>query len=185
MSTKQAKSHRRFLLLIVIAGFAFGVFLPLTSCNYTGTELAFETIEQKYGAGSAYDAVEPGLLVISGMEDIANLRAGSDEVIYRLQELDYENIFALIVYQGQRGSGGYDVQIERVTRDGTTINIYVQFHKPKPDEARIDLITSPYHLVQVQKSGAWDQEFLFQVIVDDTIVASLNSYISSEVNYVP
>jgi hypothetical protein len=177
MSHEQAKSHRRFLLLIVIAGFTLGVLLLLTSCKYTGTELAFETIEQKSGAGSAYSAVEPGLWVISGKEDIANLQAGSDEAIYRLQEIDYEDFFALIVYQGQRGSGGYDVQIERVTRDGKTINIYAQFHKPKPDEARIDLFTSPYHLVQVEKTGEWDQEFLFQVIVDGMVVVSIDHFI--------
>jgi hypothetical protein len=60
---------------------------------------------------------------------------------------------------------------------GKTVNIYAQFDEPKPEEERTLIVTSPYHLIKIQKSGKWDQEFLFQVIVGDTIVAALNHFI--------
>ena len=141
------------------------------------TALIFETIEQENGAGSKYNTVEPGIMVISSKEDITSLPSGSDEAIHKLQELDYENFFALIVFQGRKDSGGYDVQIERVAPVETTINVYAQFNEPKPNEVITLVATSPFHLVKIQKTGEWGQEFLFQVIVGDTIVATLNHFI--------
>jgi hypothetical protein len=189
MSREQAKHDSRFLLSIIVAHLAFSMFLLLTACGrgeieptptptlqaLNETALAFETIEQKDGAGSA--VVDPGIIIISSKEDVADLPAGSDEAIGKLQKLDYEQSFALIVFQGEQGTGGFVVTIERITRVGTTINVYVQFHIPKPEEEKTLVVTSPYHLVQVQKSGEWDQEFLFQVIVDGTVVASINHFI--------
>jgi hypothetical protein len=185
MSSKQAKSHRRFPSLIIIAGIALSVILLLTACDRGGfeqnsnrqasneTSLTFETIEQKDWPSEIYPADKPGLMVIASQEDISKLQAGSDETIRKLQELDYVNSFALIVFQGLQETGGYDVQIESVTLDGTTINVFAQFQAPTPEEEKVDLISSPYHLVKIQKSGLWDQEFLFQLIVEDTVVATL------------
>src|SRR4030065_1908864 len=148
MSHEQAKSHRRFLLLTFIPGFALGVFLLLTACGrgeieptptptrqaLNETALTFETIEQKYwaGTGQGYEAVEPGLIIISGESDIAKLDEWvTNEAKSKLQQLDYKHSFALVVFQGERGSSGYGVQIEHLTRSGTTINIYARFHKPQ------------------------------------------------------
>jgi hypothetical protein len=185
MSTKQAKSHRRFLLHIVIAGIALSVVLLLTSCDRGGIEqtsnrqafhetaLTFETIELKDWPSEIYRSDKPGIMVIASQEDISKLHAGSDETIRKLQELDYVNSFALIVFQGLQETSGYDVQIDRVTLAGTTIHVYAQFQAPTPEEEKVDLISSPYHLMGIQKSGLWDQEFLFQLIVEDTVVATL------------
>jgi hypothetical protein len=187
MSIKRANKFHHFQPITLIAGFALGVSLLLTARGrgeieptstlqaLNETALNFETIEQKDGAGSA--VVDPGIIIISNKEDVADLPAGSDEAIGILQELDYKQSFALIVFQGEQGTGGFVVTIERITRVGTTIHVYVQFHIPKPEEEKTLVVTSPYHLVKIQKSGEWDQEFLFQLIVDDTIVASLNHFI--------
>jgi hypothetical protein len=192
MSHEQAKHDPHFLLSIIIAYIAFSVFLLLTACGrgeieptptptiqaLNETPLTFETLEQKdwAGTGQGYEAVEPGLMIISGETDIDKLdELVTNEAKSKLRNLDYENSFALIVFLGERGRGGYDIQIERLARSGKTINIYVQFHEPEPDKGYVDMMTSPYHLVQVQKSGAWDQEFLFQLIVDNTIVASFQT----------
>jgi hypothetical protein len=194
MSHKRAIKHTHVLSVISTIGALHFILLLLTSCrsietestptptrqSLNETELSFETIEQKdwAGTGQGYEAVEPGLIIISGEPDIASLDEWvTGEAIMRLQELDYENSFALIVFLGERGRGGYDIQIERLARSGKTINIYVQFHEPEPDKGYVDMMTSPYHLVQVQKGGAWDQDFLFQMIVDGTVVASLNHFI--------
>ena len=171
----------------VVISIAFGAVLMLTSCKPQGTDLTFatetdltfETIEQPELGGS-YEARQPGLMVISSFQDLANLDGlvtVTDEAMSRLLELEYDAYFALVVFQGWKPTTHYSVQIDRVTRMGNTINVYAQFHEPKPDELRGDLVTSPYQLVQVQKIGEWGQEFSFQVIVNETTVASLSHFI--------
>lgn len=194
MSLERANKFHLTQPIALIAGFAFSVILLLTACGRAEIEptptptrqtlneitLVFETIEQNdiSGTGQYYEDIGPGLMVISSEPDITSLgQLVTDESTTRLQELDYEHSFALIVFQGWKGSGGYEVQIERVTRAGNTINFYAQFHEPGSDDPVTTEITSPYHLIRIQKNGVWDQDFLFQVVVDSTIVASSNHFI--------
>ena len=180
MSNKMSKKYNRFLWATIVIGIAFSTALLITSCKPKEIDLTFETIEQKEwaGTGQSYEAREPGSIVISSLQDIANLdKLVTDEAMTQLQELDYDNYFVLVVFQGRKPTTGYRVQIDHITRTGKIINVYTQFLEPKPDEAKADAITSPYHLVQVQKIGEWGQEISFQVIVNETIVTSLSYFI--------
>jgi hypothetical protein len=194
MSLERAQKYHHTQSISCIASTTFIVFLLLTACGrgeieptptptrqaLNETALTFETIEQNdfAGTGKYYEDIEPGLMIISGNPDIASLDKWiTVEAIIKLKELDYENSFALIVFQGWKDSGGYNVQIERIVQAGKTVNIYAQFDEPKPEEERTLIVTSPYHLIKIQKSGEWDQEFLFQVIVGDTTVVSMNYFV--------
>jgi hypothetical protein len=185
MTNKMLKKYGYLPWAAIVISIAFGAALMMTSCKPQGTnltfatetDLTFETIEQRELGGS-YEARQPGLIVISSFQDLANLDGlVTDEAMAKLQELDYAAYFALVVFQGWKPTTEYSVQIDRVARTGKTINVYAQFHEPRPDELKGDLVTSPYHLVQVQKIGEWDQEFSFQVIVNETTVASLSHFI--------
>jgi len=179
MSNILAKNHGHLLWAIIVTGLV-GTALMITSCKPQERDLPFETIEQKEwaGTGQSYEAREPGLMIISRLQDITSLdKLVTDGAMTKLKELDYDNCFVLVVFQGWKPTTGYRVQIDRTTRTGKMINIYTQFLEPKPEEAKADAITSPYHLVQVQKTGEWGQEISFQVIVNETIVSSLAYFI--------
>ena len=134
MSLERANEFHHFQPITLIAGIAFSVSLLLTSCGSIEIEptptptsqalneinLDFNTIEQINFAGTGYyyELTDPGLLIISDEPDIASLdEMVTDEAKSKLQELNYDNSFALIVFQGWKDSGGYHVQIERITRD--------------------------------------------------------------------
>lgn len=153
----------------------------LAACQPLKTDLPFETIEQKIwaGTGEAYRHSQPGLMVIARPEETSKLdNLITQQAHSHLQTLDYSAYFALVVFQGLKGSGGYTVEIERVTRQGNRVTISVQFQEPQPSSAVISAVTSPYHLVRVSKSGTWDELIEFTVVASGRQVLSVLHRIS-------
>lgn len=179
------KTHipNQYLLfrILFLTSMIFGMAFGLSTCNTKPeeTDLPFETIEQKEwaGTGKSYEAREPGLMVISQSEETDNLGIITDEAVQKLQVLDYGDYFAFVAFQGWKPNGGYSIQVNRVSRIGNSVNIYAQFHEPRPDEEKTDEITSPYHLMIVQKTGNWGQEVTFNLLDGETVVVSLSHFI--------
>jgi hypothetical protein len=160
------------LLLVLLLG--------SSACRPREINLSFETIEQRdwAGTGQAYEAREPGLMVITQAEDMAALDDWiTEDAKSQLEALDYDTHFALIVLQGWKPTNGYAVEVKRIACRENAVNVYAEFREPQPDEAKADVVTSPYHLIQIQKDGEWGQDTTFNVVVDDTVVASLSRYV--------
>ncbi len=178
MSKNRVEKRRWLLGIFVLTGVILGMASGLGACKPKPTEvtLPFETIEQKEWAGTdkPYESREPTLIIVSRLEEVDNLNGLiSDEAMIKLQALDYDEYFALVAFQGWKPSTGYSIQVNRISRLGNTVNIYTQLHEPTPDEAKADEVTSPYHLVQVQKSGSWGQVITFNLIGGETSIVSL------------
>jgi hypothetical protein len=158
----------------------FCILLSLTTaCDIQSKkmDLIFQTIEKKdeTGTGTRYEVREPGLMVVSQPEEVDSLDGLiTEDARQALLGLDYNRYFALAVFQGWKPTGGYSILVSRVSRFGDVVHTYVQFQEPKPDEEKTDEITSPYHLIIVHKDSSWGQEFLFNLIVNDTVVTSLS-----------
>lgn len=172
MATRRKTNWLLLLMLIPLLG--------LSACQSKEAKLPFETLDQgDWGnAGHAYEAQEPTLTVITQSTEVTEL----DDWITlhaqtQLQMLDYNTDFAIVVFQGWKPTSGYSVQVDRVTRRGDTVTVYAQFRRPKPEKEKADIARSPYHLVQVQKVGTWDQEITFNLVVDEVVVASLSRYV--------
>ena len=119
--------------------FAFIAMLTLAvyACNSEPkkVDLTFESIEQIDWAGpKSYKAIDPGLKVISRIEELESLDGLITEKARKaLLGLDYNDNFALIVFQGWKPSTGYSIQVDRITRVGDDVNIYLRFNEPEPD----------------------------------------------------
>ncbi len=149
--------------------------LGLSACKSQETNLPFEILEQEERnlTGQIYEAREPGLIVVAQPDEVAELDDWVTETSKeQLQVMDYDAYFALVVFQGMKPTDGYGVRIERVVREGNEVTIYAQFQEPHPDQRKNDIVTSPYSLIQVQKTDTWDQNIKFNVIVDDSVVIS-------------
>ncbi len=139
--------------------------------------LSFETIEQDIycpESGVLNESHEPGLIIVSQAEErdrLVNLiNSGS---MWQLRRLDYGQYFALAAFQGRKGSIGYEIQIDQISREGNTVNVYARLNEPEPNTNVGATVTSPYHVVKVQKTGEWDQEITFNLFSGNTLVASL------------
>lgn len=96
-------------------------------------ELPFKTIERnEYGVRAFYDSQEPQVAVVSQPTDIEALRKTvSVEVQAKLQELDFENEYATVVFQGVTGavfSPMSGVEVQRLVRQGRLISINAIFY---------------------------------------------------------
>lgn len=156
---------------------AFSTVLGLSSCNPKPEEIAlpFETIEQKEWAGTEkpYESREPNLMIVSRLEEVDNLSGLiTDEAKTQLQTVDYSNYFALLVLQGWKPNTGYKVTITHIARIENDVNIYAEFIEPEPDTAVSPAVTSPYHLVKVQKVGNWGQKVTFNLVSSNKPVIS-------------
>lgn len=154
--------------------------LGLGACQPKEVDLPFETVERRdaSGTGQIYQDKQPGLIVIATPEEAASLGAlVTSEAQAQLQNLNYNTYFAIAIFQGRKPTTQYSVQIERITRKGNIVTIHALFKEPQPGEAKGDEVTSPYHLVQVQKVGTWEQTITFNLVVGDAIVTSLLHYI--------
>jgi len=168
------KFLRACLLILVLS-------LLLTACRPEGMDLPFTTVEQEEmssGSGEVYEAKEPGIIVITKPEDISALDSwvNSDSLGF-LGELDYNQAFALAVFQGWKPSGGYAVEITRISRYRNTVNIFARFTEPDPEKEKPAVETSPYHLVAIKKNGEWNANILFQIMSDKTEIASINKFV--------
>lgn len=163
------KTISMLCLLFALAG--------LNACQPQETDLSFETIEQRDASGTRqiYQDKQPGLIVITTLEEVANLDAlVTPETQARLQSLNYDADFVLAVFQGWKPTDGYDIQVERITHLRDKVTVFVRLQEPPPDRKKNDIVTSPYHLVQVQKVGTWDGDATFNVVVNGTVIASVS-----------
>ena len=90
MSNILAKNHGHLLWAIIVTGLV-GTALMITSCKPQERDLPFETIEQKEwaGTGQSYEAREPGLMIISRLQDITSLdKLVTDGAMTKLKELE-------------------------------------------------------------------------------------------------
>jgi hypothetical protein len=152
----------------------------LTACKPQQSDIPFDTIDRSDWSDSdtAYEPQEPTLIIIAQRDEAASLSNWiTEEAKTALQAMDYSSYFALALFQGQKPSSGYSVQIDRIARRNDTVTVYAQFQEPSPAEEKSPEMTSPYQLVRVQKVGTWNQVITFNLVVDETIVVSLPFYV--------
>jgi hypothetical protein len=179
MPKKFVENQNRLLGIFVLAGVILGMAFGLGTCNTKPeeTDLPFETIGQKewVGTGKPYESREPNLIIISRLEEVDHLNGWiTDEAKNKLLAVDYSGYFALLVLRGQEPTTGYKININHIARIENIVNIYAEFLEPEPDKATAQVITSPYHLVKVQKTGSWGQDITFNLFAGERLVISLS-----------
>ncbi|MBN2003154.1 MAG: protease complex subunit PrcB family protein [Anaerolineae bacterium] len=169
-----SNGYLRLILVFMIAMF------ELSACTPKEINLSFETIEKKSGLSTSggYDSGEPFLVVIAQLDEVSDLDGWiTEDARLQLQTLDYGTYFVVGVFQGRKGTDGYEIGIERVVRQRDEITFFVQTHEPRPDEKKNDTVTSPYHLVRVEKMEVVDSDLTFSAIVDGNVIATTSHYI--------
>jgi len=139
--------------------------------------LPFETIERADipGTGEEYEGEEPKLAIIADATELDTLgNTVSLDAQAQLQDLDFDQYFAIVVFEGQHSdmpplrSG---VEVQRISRKGSTITIYAHSYEPVEGYEQVIIKTSPYHLVKMRKGENMQGEFQFVLGVDGTVVS--------------
>lgn len=123
----------------------------LDACVQTGSELKFESIEQSSGVMKLYSGVMPQIFVISDVYEADSLISYfSPQAQNDLRNLDYENKFALVIFQGLDKSV-HGVKIQHIRQDEFYIHICVAF--VDSDTSTLENVSSPYHLIALDKDN--------------------------------
>jgi hypothetical protein len=102
------------------------------------------------------------LAVITDRDEVRKLR---DQIyphlLEQIQTVDFSAYLIVTVFQGQKGSTGYSVEVVNVQRKDKTITIHAQFHEPGPRDLTNPLVTSPYYVLKIKKTPGLKDEFTF------------------------
>jgi len=119
--------------------------------------IPFETIGLE--DTNEYDGRQPYLALIASVDDIEKVRGlVSTDALTQLRELDFRRYFAVAIFRGRQGSGGYATIIERIVRRDDQYVVHVQFWGPSPYYEVTMEVTSPYHLIRVRRDDGESQE---------------------------
>jgi hypothetical protein len=66
-------------------------------------------------------------------------------------EINFNTRAVLVVYQGQKPSGGYSIEIAEIRRDGTVLAIKVSERRPAFGDVTTQVITSPFVVVSIPR----------------------------------
>ncbi|HLL73663.1 MAG TPA: DUF885 family protein [Pyrinomonadaceae bacterium] len=109
-------------------------------------------VEFSVVASGAYSAYEGGrrVEIISNEEDWRQVwRAiGGGRPA---PEVNFTTRAVIVVYQGQKPTGGYGVSVEEIRRDGTVLAVRVNERRPASDSVTTQVITSPFVAVSVPR----------------------------------
>jgi hypothetical protein len=140
----------------------------ISSCNLLPSqqsgELSFETLSKKSFINYRGEAAK--LEVVSSQEDVQILpdEIGENTQIQRtLEDLDYNQEFAVIVFNGYRLLFNYDITVKKIVRKDNDVEIYAEFIKPDPKGLVQPGSSSPYHMISVSKSGSWGEDITFKL----------------------
>lgn len=153
----------------------FALLFGFSACRSSETDLTFEILEQKERnfTGQVYETHDLALIIVAQPDEVKELddwvTVTSKE---QLQVMDYDTYFALAVFQGMKPTDGYSVQIERIVRVDDEVTIHIRLQEPLPEQKKNDTETSPYCLAKVQKIDTWNQKITFNVVADDSVIAS-------------
>ena len=150
----------------------------IISCTPSEEELPFETIEQAItpptgGYDAYYKGRQPNLTIITDDRAVDQLTGITAEARSKLKTLNYGSHFALVIFLGLQSTDHTGIRIERLIRHGDKALITTWVGK----QELTDKITSPYHLIKIQKKESWGKEIDFEAIADKTTIVTATRYI--------
>lgn len=169
---------RKFLLLFFPVFLFTGCFhIPDDLSNAATTEvqeLHFTTVEQSTGS---YSEAEPKLFLVQSQNQLDQLWnmyiSGNVLNPTPAPQIEFRSHFVVAAFAGQKNTGGYSFGITEMNtnaQSGTSdIAVYATLKSPAPDTFVTQALTSPYHVVQVERQTNFKFEDVYMILADDVI----------------
>lgn len=97
-----------------------------------------------------------GLTQQSDYDGSAQVVAATDPNTIGLGQLASRDATRLYigVFAGAQRTGGYGIRVVRIDRTGSTLTVHATFDAPPPGAITIQVLTSPAHLVSIDRQSA-------------------------------
>ena len=135
-------------------------FLPLIllfiSCSTSSPKQVVDSSFSVIFRSEMGGAEKPSHLLIQNNESyiqfIESLKLDESQYANFLK-VDFKKKDVLVLYQGQKTSGGYSIDIESVVNDNSTIVVKKKEIQPKAGEIATTVITTPYCIALIPKGN--------------------------------
>ena len=67
--------------------------------------------------------------------------------------VDFSRDMVVGIFMGQRGTGGYEIEITRVERADSQLRVYYRSKDPEPGAMVTQMLTQPYHVIKLPRHG--------------------------------
>ncbi|HEX8128397.1 MAG TPA: protease complex subunit PrcB family protein [Pyrinomonadaceae bacterium] len=121
-------------------------------------EMAGAVPFENLGQGNSFNAAntldKPTILVFGNKGEAARFTELLNDKTNakRIEEVDFTRNCVVVVVRGIRPSGGYGIQIQKVSRAPGVVKLRVKLTNPDPRRFVTQAITYPYHLIKIQRS---------------------------------
>lgn len=138
-------------------------------------DLVIETLRNDNGGELWWTEESPRLIVANTVRDADELKTLVD-----IESIDYSQYFVVALFHGQRSSGGYEINLAQLRREGNRLSIHNNVRSPFVGDQVPTVLTSPYHIVKIPRSGhEWDREMSVDALFNGTQVLTETYYLSS------
>lgn len=69
-----------------------------------------------------------------------------------LPNIDFTEKLVIAVFNGERSTGGYTLEIDKIERMDDKIRVYICKQKPGPGLMVTQAFTQPHHIIEIEKS---------------------------------
>jgi hypothetical protein len=119
-------------------------------------ETGVETEVEKEWKGNHCGYTEPERLVVKTKNQwgevwgkMHRLRLSTPE----LPVIDFKKEMVIAVFMGERKTGGYEIEITRVTQRENKIFVEVEEKEPPSESLQTMALTQPYHIILIKRSS--------------------------------
>jgi len=156
----------RWRIILIIA--MLGLF---TGCAEKSKDIAFETVEK--GQYKFYEIKNMEFMVIISQEEFNSFLQKYGIENKDLPDWQSDRYILICAFQGMKPTAGYDIEITKIERSGDTVTVKLRIREPKPDEITAQVITSPVHIVKVERSALSGAKTFVFVDQNDRILKKL------------
>jgi len=152
---KKSASILLLMLLLVVA------------CSKTAQQdLSFSVLDQSSSFVEVSQPRQgaPSIIIIASQDEITppiSEYRFSDEVVEKLNNINFDNSFAILFSVGPIPENGI---IDNISREKDRVVIHVKNYTVGPGVYKLEGYSLPYQLISVEKSNKWDQEIEFSIV---------------------
>lgn len=128
-----------------------GVFLMQADLEAQETVASWETIEKK-SYSSHPEREQYAIRNEEEWETLWNRVYKGRSPIPERPDVDFAKEMVIAVFMGEKPTGGYSIEIERIVEREETWEVHVQETAPGPNDGVIEALTQPYHMVRTPRT---------------------------------
>jgi len=131
-----------------------------SSKNKQDSSIPFEMVFKTTNLGSETKATK----VVQSQTDLKGFEvANNNDMPKELLEVDFDKNTLVMVMSGMKNTGGFDVEIKKITETNDKITVFYQETNPAKDAMLIMALTYPMHAVTIKKT---EKEIVFEKIAE-------------------